>query len=344
MSNVPSPTADELVHSPAWLPLEVAPGDAVRLVQLDEAAYGAASFLDQRLLGMGYPQGTCKLSVLDAAAARLAPPAHYIFHTGHVGSTLISRLIGARERFFCLREPALLRPLAALSPAAATRAPALGVALALLGRSWRPGQCAVIKATSFVSELAEAILATDSRAAALFMFVRPLTYLRTILAGPNSRVESRHLASARLQRLVRRLGAAQGRDDPRSEGESIAMSWLCEMAALHQAALRFERQVLWMDFDAFLADPRAGLRLILQTLGESPAAADIDALVAGPLMRQYSKAPEHAYDTELRREVLLSADAEHAAQIRRGLDWLQRVAMHHRLAEAILHRAVREGA
>jgi hypothetical protein len=59
-------------------------------------------------------------------------------------------------------------------------------------------------------------------------------------------------------------------------------------------------------------------------------------------MRQYSKAPEHAYDSELRRLVLSSADSEHAAEVGRGLDWLQRVAMRHRLVEAILERAGRE--
>src|SRR4029077_135536 len=45
---------DDLVASPAWFPLENIEGEAVRLIQLDEAAYRAASFLDQRLLGAGY--------------------------------------------------------------------------------------------------------------------------------------------------------------------------------------------------------------------------------------------------------------------------------------------------
>src|SRR5262249_28044027 len=158
---VPTLTAEELVRSPAWLPLEAAPDGTVRLIRLDEAAYRAASFLDQRLLGAGYREGACGVAVLDAAATRLPRPAHYIFHIGHVGSTLISRLIGARERFFCLREPALLRPLAALSPTAGTRARSLDVALALLGRTWRPGQSVVLKVTSFVSEMAEPILEAD---------------------------------------------------------------------------------------------------------------------------------------------------------------------------------------
>jgi len=333
---------DEIVRSPAWLPLEGVGGDATRLVHLDEAAYRAASFLDQRILSCGYEQRTCGLAILEVAAARLTARSHYIFHTGHVGSTLISRLIGAHESFFSLREPALLRTISAQLPCPGG-APGLGVALPLLARTWRANQRAVIKVTSFVSELAELILAGEHRPAAIFMFAHPLAYLRGIFAGPNSRVESRQLATSRLQRLVRRLGEGEWRSDPRSEGESIAMSWLCEMTALQQAAIRFERQVLWVDFDAFLGDPRAGLREIFRMLGESPGAAEIEALVGGALMHQYSKAPEHAYDAELRRLMLRSADAEHAAEISRGMNWLQRVAGRHRLAEEILERAARPG-
>ena len=224
-------TPDELTRSPAWLPLDQQ-GAAVRMVKLDEAAYRAASFLDQRLLSGSYAQEVCAAALLEAAGGRLRPRAHYIFHTGHVGSTLISRLIGAHEGFFSLREPALLRVLA--GPAAAAAAPGLPATLALLGRTWRPAQRAVVKVTSFVSELAGSILAESEPSSALFMFARPLAYLQCIFAGANSRLESRHLGPARLQRLQRRLGADWPGPDPGSEGEGIAMSWLCEMTALRR--------------------------------------------------------------------------------------------------------------
>jgi hypothetical protein len=326
-------TADELTRSPAWLPLEMQ-GAAVRMVNLDEAAYRAASFLDQRLLGYGYAQEACAASLLEAAAARLTPRAHYIFHTGHVGSTLISRLIGAHAHFFSLREPALLRVLAV--PTTASGAPTLPVTLALLGRTWRPSQRAVLKVTSFVSELAETILAASGQSSAVFMYAQPLAYLQGIFAGPNSRLESRQLSAMRLQRLQRRLGAGAALPDLRSEGEGIAMSWLCEMTALRQAAERFASQVLWVDFDAFLRDPVAGLRSIFLRFGARPADQELQTLASGPLMHQYSKAPEHAYDAALRRELLVSADREHAAEIRRGLDWLHAAARRHALAAAVL--------
>jgi hypothetical protein len=332
--------ANDIVCSPAWFPLEVVAGDAMRLVYLDEAAYKAASFLDQRLLGLKYEQTTCTLATIHAAATKLAPRSHYIFHTGHVGSTLISRLIGAHESFFSLREPALLRTVSDELPLR-RGAPTLGVALALLARTWRTSQRAVIKVTSTVSELAELILAGEDHPRAIFMFTDPLAYLRGILAGPNSRVESRMLGPARLRRLVRRLDGAEWRSDPRSEGEQVAMNWLCEMTALHQAALRFESQVLWVNFDAFLSGPALGLQRIFRVLGAAPSPGDLEALVTGPLMRQYSKAPEHAYDAALRREVLLSADWEHGKEIGRGMDWLGKTAMRHPLIQAVLESSAR---
>jgi hypothetical protein len=354
---------DELLASPAWFPLRLARPDGdkrrdggkpdggksggdkrsggadqsggdLAFVNLDEAAYASASFLDERILALNRPQATCRLVAVRAAAATLAPRAHYIFHTGHVGSTLISRLIGAHASFFSLREPALLRELAT-GNSAPDAALDLKAVLALLSRTWRPGQRAVIKATSFVNELAGDMLALSDQAVAIMMYASPANYLRGILGGPNSRVESRSLAPSRLGRLVRRLGTTL-QAEPRSEGEQIAMSWLCEMAALHQVAQRFPSRVLWVDFDLFLREPVKGSRAVFRALGVDCAVPELEALVASPIMQQYSKAPEHSYDAALRREVLALADWEHQAEIRQGMDWLQREATSHPLVTAIV--------
>jgi len=314
-----APGVAELRDSPAWYPLE-AVGDTVQLLRLAASDYAAASFLDQRLLQGGYPRARVAPALLAMAAAALAPCRHYLFHVGHVGSTLLSRLIGAHAGCFALREPALLRALAA-APAAA---PPLEVVLALFGRAWRPGQVAVVKATSFVSEIADAILTSSGAPRALFVYAAPLAYVRGILAGANSRAETRALAPARLQRLVRRLHGAQC--DPRSEGELVAMSWLCEMLTLEQAASRHPEGILWVDFDRFLQAPLAGLAAVFGALGATVPQQELEALVAGPIMRQYSKAPEHAYDAALRREVLAGADWEHGAEIQRAMAWLEALA------------------
>jgi len=98
-----------------------------------------------------------------------------------------------------------------------------------------------------------------------------------------------------------------------------------------------------VNFDAFLHEPHAGLDRALRALGATPSGGELERLVSGPLMRQYSKAPEYAYDAELRRQVLESADSEHPLEIRRGMEWLGRLAQHHPLVEEVLASAAREG-
>lgn len=325
----------DIAGSPTWLPLESAGVGGLRLVRLDEAGYRAASFLDRRILQAGALQAVCPTASVAAAAASLPPRAHYIFHTGHVGSTLVSRLVEEHEEFFSVREPAVLGAIAT-DPSRALGSLDMRGVLGLLARAWRAEQRAVVKATSFVSEIAEPILETSPGSRALLVFSPALAYLRCILGGPNSRIESRALAPSRLARLRCRLGSEAGLPEPRSEGEWIAMSWLCEMACLRQAATRFDPRIAWVDFDAFLSAPAPGLTTMLRALGANPSQDEVERLVSGPVMRRYSKAPEHAYDAALRRMVLESADLEHATEIRRGMQWLAGLTGLHPLVDAVL--------
>jgi hypothetical protein len=75
---------------------------------------------------------------------------------------------------------------------------------------------------------------------------------------------------------------------------------------------------------------------VARRLAAEPAPGEIARILAGPLMRQYSKAPEHAYDAALRREVLAGADLEHGAEIRRGMQWLASLGGRHPLIDAVL--------
>ena len=310
---------EALIGTPAWLPLATAPDGTVRLIRLTAADYRAASFLDARILQGSPPPAECSVTTLAAAAARLAPNAQFIFHIGHVGSTLLSRLAGEHPNLFSLREPTLLRE-AAQPGGNAANGLTLPQRLGLLSRTWRPEQRALIKTTSFVNEIAADLLACTADSRAILLYTPAITYLRAILAGPNSRLETRALGPSRLERLRRRARGAL--PEPRSEGEWVAMSWLCEMSALEETALRFEPRVRWMDFERFLREPVTRLAEMLLAVGVEPDTRLIETVLAGPLMHRYSKAPEHGYDPDLRRRVLAQADLEHAAEIRSGMDWL----------------------
>ncbi len=314
-------TAADLPASPLWYPLGVA-GDRMTFVRLSEADYAAASFLDQRLLLARPPTASLDVPSVAAAASRLKPRAHYLFHIGHVGSTLLSRLIGARPEFFSLREPALLRTWVAPPARPGEQPLPLAALLGLLARTWRADQRTVIKATSVVNEIAAQIIAASEAPQALLVLAKPLAYLRGILGGPNSRIESRALAADRWRRLIRRHPSIEA-GPPRAEGEWIAMSWLCETSSLAALAHQHPAQVHWVDFDEFLTGPAAGVAAIWRAFGASCTAREAEMLVAGPIMRRYSKAPEHAYDSALRHEVLMAADRDYGSEIKRGMRWLE---------------------
>ncbi|HEX3913934.1 MAG TPA: hypothetical protein VHW71_10535 [Steroidobacteraceae bacterium] len=328
---------ESLARSPQMFPhLLDPPSDSVSFVDLTRADYEKASFLDGRILTPQTPIRTLPWRDVAAAveSAGLAEHCGLIFHIGHVGSTLLSRLIGAHPGAFALREPGVLRAFAQIMSEPAGMPAAwsgddierrLSSMLKLFSRTFDGRQLAVIKATSFVSELAAALLARASRPRAVLMYVSPESYLATILGGPNSREEAKILAPSRLRRLHQRLGREAWSAASLSEGERLALAWVCEMSGLAAAAGSAGERAARLDFDEFLADPSTLLG-ILRHLGIDANAAEVSTILDGPDMRRYSKAPEYAYDRALRVAVLNQARELHGHEIRRGLVWLDRAA------------------
>jgi len=301
------PAAAALVVDPAWFPfsLDLA-SDTLLFVRLDERELRAASFLDQRALG----GATARRQVAWAeAAAAVAPDARrdlqYIFHIGHVGSTLLSRLLGESPSVLGVREPLLLRNFAETMAAGrwgeAETADRLSVLTALLSRTFGADQRALVKATSFTSEIADRLVPAGSRA--LFLHVGARTYIETILGGDASRQELAVLTPGRVARLAARCPGLVLNLERLTEAQKAMIAWACEMTSLGRsaAALGADR-VLWVDFDDFLAEPARTLMRAAGFLGH--AMAEAERLIAGPLMRRYSKALEYEYSPALRREVL----------------------------------------
>jgi hypothetical protein len=325
-----------LARSPEQFPFSLDPhGDRISFLSLTKNDYQKASFLDARILT---PQTQLRplpwrQVAAELESAGLEERCRFIFHIGHVGSTLISRLIGAHPGALVLREPLLLRTLAQARSDPET-APnwsdadfdaRLTGALKLFSRTFDEPQIPIVKATSFVSELSSNLMTRAAAPKAVMMFVSPESYLATILGGPNSREEAKILAPSRLRRLHRRIGAESWPGNSLSEGENLALAWACEMSALAQAASAAGGRAVWVDFDQFLADP-ARLQGIFRHLDIDANPSQVNAILSGPDMHRYSKAPEYAYDTALRVEVLNAARALHGAEIRRGLKWLERAA------------------
>jgi hypothetical protein len=84
------------------------------LVGLSEPEYRQAAFLDDRVLTPQTQGGWFPLETVLERGAQVSAtrPPHFIFHMGHCGSTLVSRLLGELPGCFAIREPMPLLALA----------------------------------------------------------------------------------------------------------------------------------------------------------------------------------------------------------------------------------------
>lgn len=316
-----------LAASPALFPLTIDPEtDRVRLVRLSPVDYEKASFLDERL--QAPVAADVAFAELAEAAAGAPVACDFIFHTGHVGSTLLSRLLGTHPRVFSLREPQVLRTLAA---AEAAHAPwddpaldrRLAVFQALFSRTWAAPKRSLVKATSLVTGLAPRLLAQNPEARALLMTVTPETYLATIFSGANLG-DVRQAAPLRLARLNARTGGPGWTLEELSPGELVAMSWASDAAVFADLARAAPGRTRLIDFETFLAEPAAGIAAALAHLHGSADPAQAARIAASPYLQRYSKAPEYGYGPELRRQVLAEARRQAGDEIARGLAWLEK--------------------
>ncbi len=326
---IPTTLREALADSPALFPLNLDPtGNLVQLVNLAQVDYEAASFLDGRLLGQGMRHALVPWSELQSAAAFLPKRCNFIFHISHAGSTLLSRLLGSHAACFSVREPGILRLLG--QGAYLDR---LDAFLGLWSRTFQSEQTALIKATSFVSEIAVTLLSTVPNSRGLLMYVQPETFLPALLDGAMSDITSQ--AEPRLQRLHRRGLLTGLRLSEMSPGECVAMSWLTEMVSLAEAAKWSPEKTLWLDFDDFLSQPELHLQTSFEHFGIHTAVA---SLISGPMMQRYAKKPEVNYDASFRSKLLAQSHQKFSDEISRGLAWLE-------LAEpATIRRSVMAGA
>jgi hypothetical protein len=351
----PNPIADNLLArlpvSPDIYPqkIDLVLG-AVLLVRFDAAAYRAASFLDDRILRPDMQGAWLPMDRVDEAARHVTNPCslHFIFHTGHVGSTLLCRLLDAAGDVLSLREPLPLRTLADAHdvlgrPESLLGEPQFAQVLGMFTHLWRRGYGAtrgvVVKATSSAGRMAHALLAQGEESRAVYLNLRAEPYLATLLAGQNSPADLRGHGPGRIRRLQARISVSLTPLHALSLGELAAMSWLAESWAQDDALARHPGRVIALDFGEFLADVEAGMGRVLAHFALAHDAQQLSALAESPVLTQYSKAPEFAYTPSTRRHVLDESRRAHHEEIRKGMAWLDRIAQADPAAAAVLQRA-----
>lgn len=331
-----------MVSDPHFLPYRLdAIGRRVLWLRLDAAQRRSASFLDERAIPPQAQGGWAPLASLADAGAPQATPTHGIFHIGHCGSTLLSRLLESWPQVQALREPLPLRTLAGLWPdrgqpwsrlSAGEANATLHTLWQALGRPLPPATCTVIKATSSCNGLIAPLLDAGPGTRAVLLDLPLQPYLATLLKSDGSTVDAASAADERL-RFLQAAGFAQDVALHRlSLPVQCAMGWLAEQARFSQLAQMHGARVLRLDFERLLAAPHAALQAVAAHFGlgsEGVArAAGADAWT------RYSKAPDHGYGPDDRAHDLALAARRFEAPLAEGLAWVrERCAREPKLAE-----------
>jgi hypothetical protein len=302
--------------------------DAVYFVRLDEAGYRAASFLDDRILADAGPAEWIAYSAVAQAMRGAAGqrPLHFIFHAGHVGSTLLSRLIDETGTVLGLREPLTLRTLAEMHDAGSAAFDArLATFLALWRRGFERNASVVVKATSTAGRIAPEILAASTSSKAVYLSLKAEPYLATILAGANAMTDLKGFEAERNARLSALLGTPDV--SAASIGEMAAKTWLTEGLTRARAMERCGDRILPLDFDTMLANLPAAMSAMLKHFGIAAPGGFAETIARSPILTRYSKAPrQFEYSPQFRAQLLAQTRREQAGEIAKGLRFLEKLA------------------
>ncbi len=316
-------TDTEIAGSPVYYPHTFdAKADRVLLVRMSAADYRLSSFLDSRLLAPGMTAAWFDFAPVAVSAQQIVPrPLHLIFHTGHVGSTLLSRLLDEVPGVLGLREPHPLQTLADMADMAdeTHRGEAYVARLKTFLRLWSRGFEAtgtvVLKATSIAGRIAPDIFQALPEAKALYLNLPAESYIAANLAATSGPADLKIFETLRHKVLSARLGRALPGGG--SAGELAAIAWMVECDSLERAKAAAGRRVMLLDFESLLADLEGNLAQVLRHFDLPPVA---DRLASSPALSRYSKAPEQlAFSPKARAERIGQVRDRYAAEIEKGL-------------------------
>jgi hypothetical protein len=226
-------------------------------------------------------------------------------------------MLGEIDGVLSIREPRILRDLAFRDTD--RRAEMAPIVRKLCSRTFAASETSIVKATSFVGEIARELV--PAKGSAVFMHVGARSYIATILAGENSVKELHALHNFRAQRMRDRVPPMA--DVATNDVHRAAMAWACEMTALEAAVdLMADCSIFWLDFDNFLVDPGAGLFEVARHFGFGITAEAARAVASGPLMARYSKDLAHDYSPALRQRLQDEARHSFGAEIESAVQML----------------------
>jgi len=304
------------------------------VLRVNETVYREASFLDDRIFNPQMEGFWLPLESVLQETSHLTPgKPHYIFHVGHCGSTLISRLLAELPNCLPLREPMSLLTLA-VARRELDRASSwvttsqwnqlLQTAISSLARTYRTSDRSLIKATSNAGNLLDIISATfDGNSRILMMHISLESLLAAMLRTQDLRASIHAYSPAWIMDFCR----LTGRDDVRladlDDAQQITVKWLTLLMLFMQTQTAKPGQTRMLNFEDFLMHPEEQFMNIAKFFELESRPDKARQLVNGPLMQTYSKIPTQNYNPTQRSSELQDARQKFQLEIRAGLEWAE---------------------
>jgi hypothetical protein len=317
------------IADPDWLAHRYDPGhDAVHFVRADRAARRAATFLTDEFL----PTATNPAIVARGqalAAAPLADPVHFIFHSAYCCSTLLAQALDHVGSAATLKEPVILNDLVGWrhrGGSAAQVADRLDSVLTLLGRGFVPGEAVVIKPSNVVNALAPTMLTLRPQARAVLLYAPLRVFLISIARkGMWGRLWVRDLLAKQLADGMVDLGFAADDYLRLTDLQAAAVGWLAQADLFATLIARFPDRVRSLQSERLVAAPRPALTRICDLFALAADAGAIDATAASDAFNRNAKNGA-AYGATDRATEQVNGAALHADEIDKVVVWAEAVA------------------
>ena len=325
-------------------------GSTASYCEMDEATFAASPFLDNRMVSSPSAK---KIKARIGAVVKSEPwvktpppvPSRYILHISHVGSTLLSRVVGVSPSCLSLREPVPLRYLAQnLMDQGSSAAwhstqgfdALVDFALRNMGRPLGNRSRVVVKCTSWVNPLGEHFLSRDAgnpmRVAAVHVPVAH--FVANTLKGSAGQQDLRSNAPSRIRRLQKLLPGFDRSLHAMNWGQIAAMSWLCEILTIRSVCERPGVALQWLNFDGFMQKPAEEVRHLAQHLDLEWDDGTDRMLADSGIMGKYSKGAKAVeFSNDQRVQALAKFMQENPNLITSAREWIVDVMKGHKLAD-----------
>ena len=307
----------------------------VWFAEVERETYRRAGFLVPSQTPMGlerYGFNLDDLVLRDLGLPIGGEPSHYVFISAFCCSTLLARLLDQVPGCLVLKEPGVLGQLAMLRYRTGTAEmqaareaewkPWGALGIRLLTRTFERGETVVIKASDVCNTMGDVLLANDPRSRAVLLSVPLRTFVLSVLKSEDRRLWTRKRAEFWQNTLALFPALSELRVDDLDDARKAAYLWMVTGALWDRFRRGFgAERVLLMDGEDVSEGPGRALRQAA-TFFEIPLGeAELDGILADPVLARHSKSPSRPYDSVARRKDRESWEEQFSDDASRAIEW-----------------------